>query len=177
MKNKIKIKDLTLKISYTAFLAALTFVSTYFISIPYFGGLGYFNLSEAIILFSSITFGPFIGFFSGIIGASLADLLSGYAFCIPFTIIAKGLEALVAYFIYSKCKKEVFKNTLYGFSTILMVITYFIYYLIVYNFDLKTSFTSSLFDLIQGLAGYIISLIFIFTFQKTTLSYRLKNKQ
>ena len=174
MKNKFKIKDLTLKISYTAFLAALTFICTYFISIPYFGGLGYFNLSDAIILFSTITFGPFVGLFSGIIGASLGDLASGYISCIPFTIVAKGTEALCSYFIYSKCKKEIFKNTLYGLSTLLMVLAYFIYYLIVYNFDYNTCFISSLFDLIQGIAGYIISLILLFVFQKTNLSYRLK---
>ena len=173
MKSKFKIKDLTLKISYTAFLSALCFVSTYFISIPYLGGLGYFNLSDAIILFSSITFGPFVGLFTGIIGASLGDLASGYVSCIPFTMVAKGLEALVAYFIYSKCKKELSKNTLYGFSTLLMVLTYFIYYLIVYNFDYKTCFISSGFDLIQGIAGYAISLVLLFVFQKTNLSYRL----
>ncbi len=164
MKNKNK--NILIKISYSSLFAALIFVITYFIAIPYPLGLGYFNLSDGIILFISIYFGPIIGIASGIIGTSLADLIGGYASSIPFTIIAKGLEALIGYLLYSKINNKYLKNTIYYFSTWIMVIIYFIYYLIIYDFNINSSLYSSLFDLLQGLIGYIVSLILIIIFKK-----------
>ena len=97
MNRKIEI---LYKIAYIAFLSALIFIATYFIKIPYFNNSGYFNLSDGLIIFTSIYFGPIVGIFSSLISTSLADLLSGFAICIPFTIVAKGLESLLSFLLY-----------------------------------------------------------------------------
>ncbi len=174
MKNKTK--NIILKIAYSSIFAALTFISTYFINIPYASGMGYFNLSDAIILFSSIYFGPLVGILSGVIGSSLADLLSGYYNVIIFTVIAKSLEALLSYLIYSKINNKILKHSLYYFSTLAMVITYFIYYLMMYDFNINTSLLSSLFDFIQGIINYLISLILIIFFNKINLINKNKKE-
>ena len=96
----MKIRNLIYQISFTSILSALVFIATVFISIPYAGGAGYFNLSDALILFSCAYFGPTVGLLSGIIGCSLGDLFLGYASCIPFTIFAKGIEAVAFIFLY-----------------------------------------------------------------------------
>lgn len=171
----MKIKNLLYKISYISILSALIFICSAFIVIPYAGGAGYFNLSDALILFSTIYFGPVIGFFSGIIGASLGDFYGGYINCIPFTIVAKGLESIVCFFIYKMLyNKETLKNVMYYFSTFFMVLTYFIYYLVIYNGDFITSLTFSGFDLIQGTVSYLFSLALLFLFQKINLKTKFK---
>ena len=75
----MKIRNLIYQISFTSILSALVFIATVFISIPYAGGAGYFNLSDALILFSCAYFGPTVGLLSGIIGCSLGDLCNWYA--------------------------------------------------------------------------------------------------
>ena len=102
-----KTRILILKSTLIALFSALIFVVSAFLAIPYAGGAGYFNFSDILILFSSAYLGPEIGLISGIIGASMSDLYAGFACCIPFTIVAKGLEAIafsLIFFIFRKHK-------------------------------------------------------------------------
>ncbi len=166
----MKIKSLILKISYIALFSALTFIGAYFIVIPYASGSGYFNLSDLFIIFSSIYFGPIIGIFSGIIGSSLSDLLLGYAFTIPFTIVAKSLEALVAFIIFKLFfKKPILRNCLLYLSIIPMVLTYLINYLILYDFSFLSSYSYSLFDILQGILNVSGALLILFIFKNINI--------
>lgn len=175
--KKIKTNNLIYKISYTAILSALTFIATYFITIPYANGIGYFNLSDSIIIFSTIYFGPVIGIFSGIIGTVTADIISGYASCVIFTFIAKTLESLTAYFLFKIFKnKNYLKYIILYLSFIPMVLTYFLYYLIINDFNFSVCYISSLFDSIQGIIGISFSLILLLVFNKFNLKGRNENE-
>lgn len=161
----MKAKNILIKISYIALLSALTFICTYFIQIPYGGGSGYFNLSDSIIIFSSIYFGPVVGVFSGIIGATIADIASGYASVAIFTIIAKGLEGIFAFLIYKWLFKAKYLRYLsFLIAPLFMVLSYFPYYLVFYEYNFASSILNSSFDLIQGYinAALAFSLLFIF---------------
>src|SRR5574344_867567 len=100
-----KTRFIIVKISLTALIIAIIYVCTAFLSIPFANGAGYFNFSDCLILFTSIYIGPLEGILSAIIGCALADLQAGAAQFIPFTIVAKGLEAIVAFLIYKPLKK------------------------------------------------------------------------
>ena len=166
-------RKIFLNIAYIALFSALIFILTYFIKIPYPLNNGYFNLSDALIIFSSIYFGPIVSIPSAIISTSLADLFSGYASSIIFTIIAKSLESILAFIIFKLLyKRKTLKYILLYISIIPMVLTYFIYYLIINNFNVLPSLTSSMFDVIQGVIGVSISIILYLIFNKINITNR-----
>lgn len=78
---------------YTALFASMVFLATAYlprISV----GVGYVHLGDTIIyLAASLLPVPF-AILASIFGASLADLITGYALWIPATVIIKGLTAL-----------------------------------------------------------------------------------
>lgn len=75
-------------------MIALVAVVTRFLIVPV--GAGYFNFSDTAVYFVSFTFGPWIGFLAGGIGAAISDLSAGYAAFAPLTFLAHGLQGLVA---------------------------------------------------------------------------------
>ena len=90
MNNRISPRDIAL----TAVMIALVAVVTRFLIVPV--GAGYFNFSDMAIYFVAFTFGPWIGFLAGGIGAAIADLSAGYAAFAPLTFLAHGLQGLIA---------------------------------------------------------------------------------
>lgn len=90
MKQRVTPRDIAL----TAVMIALVAVVTRFLIFPV--GAGYFNFSDTAVYFVAFTFGPWIGFLAGGIGAALADLSAGYAAFAPLTFLAHGLQGLVA---------------------------------------------------------------------------------
>lgn len=168
----MKTRILLIKISLTALFSALIFVVTAFLAIPYAGGAGYFNFSDAIILFSSSLFGPEIGIISGIIGASMSDLYSGFANCIPFTILAKALEAIVfslLFFIFRKHSK--IKYISFLIAPLFMVASYIPYYLIYDNGQGALALISSCFDLLQGFISTCIGIVLYSLFKALKLPF------
>ncbi len=57
---------------------------------------GYFNLGEAVIYVAAILHGPLVAGLAGGIGASLADLSTGYGIFAPGTLVIKFIEGYVA---------------------------------------------------------------------------------
>ena len=88
--NRISPRDIAL----TAVMIALVAVVTRFLIVPV--GAGYFNFSDMAVYFVAFTFGPWIGFLAGGIGAAIADLSAGYAAFAPLTFLAHGLQGLAA---------------------------------------------------------------------------------
>jgi uncharacterized membrane protein len=78
-----------------AVMAAATAVTTMLIVIPFAPTRGFFNVGDAMVMFSGLTFGARIGFLAGGIGSALADILLGYGFFAPFTLFIKGMEGYV----------------------------------------------------------------------------------
>ena len=163
-------KTVTKKIATTAIMAALTFVATVFISVPYGGGAGYFNLSDAVILFSTIFFGPTVGICSGIIGTVLGDIAVGYAIFAPATLFAKGLEAVLCFVIFYLLRKTKYTKYISVFiAPIIMVLVYFITNCILN--EVNYALISLGFDCIQWLAGSIIGFVLINVFERTPIEH------
>ncbi len=78
-----------------AVLTAMTTAVTMTLVIP-LPTRGYFNVGEAMVFFSAFTFGWRAGMICGGIGSAAADLLLGFGFFAPITLVAKGSEGLVA---------------------------------------------------------------------------------
>lgn len=99
---------------FTAVLAALTTAFT-LISIPLpFGG--YFNFGDLVIFVAAVLLGPIHGAIVGAVGATLGDLILGYIFYMPFTLVIKAVEGIIvgiAYiFIKRFCKDKKSGNIL-----------------------------------------------------------------
>ena len=56
---------------------------------------GFFNIGETMVYVSAFLFGPFVGAFSGGVGSSIADVLLGYSYYAPATLIIKACEGSV----------------------------------------------------------------------------------
>ena len=83
----------------TAVMAALCFVATYSVMIPIPATSGYFNIGDVFVMIAGFVFGPIVGALAGGIGSALSDLMGGYFFFAPFTLVIKGCEGLVAGYI------------------------------------------------------------------------------
>lgn len=86
-------RNYTLRIAYAALFAALIFVGTQFLQIPL--PFGYFNLGDCFILMSAVIVGGPYAVVAAAVGATLADVLSGYVVYAPATMVIKALMAVV----------------------------------------------------------------------------------
>lgn len=84
---------------YTALFTALTCVATMIIQIPSPMN-GYVNLGDAMVLLSAWILGPMYGTVAAGVGSMLADILSGYAYYAPGTLVIKALMAVAAALVF-----------------------------------------------------------------------------
>lgn len=82
-----------------ALCTALTTVATMVIQIPS-PMSGYVNLGDCMVLLSAWLLGPFVGAAAAGIGSMLADIITGYAYYAPGTLIIKAAMALAAGLIF-----------------------------------------------------------------------------
>ncbi len=124
MSNRITPRDIAL----TAVMIALVAVVTRFLVVPV--GQGFFNFADAAVYFVAFSFGPVIGFLAGGIGAALADLSLGYAAFAPLTLLAHGLQGLVAGWLatHSRLGKNPTTRMIIGWvgGTVVMAGLYFL---------------------------------------------------
>lgn len=154
----------TKEIAASGIMAALVCVATLFIIIPIPATQGYFNVGDAMVMVAALTFGPIVGAIAGGIGASLADVLGGYSYFAPFTLIIKGIEGALAGWILIGIKRQGFLKILLAWliGGLEMVSGYFIseYFVLGYG---DAAFVEVPFNLVQmtvaGLVGIPISLI------------------
>ena len=114
------------RLVYTALFTALTTVATLVIQVPS-PMSGYVNLGDAMVLLSAWILGPVYGTAAAGIGSMLADLLSGYAYYAPGTLIIKCLMAFVAAQVFlalqDKTKGKRFAKVVSGLlAEIIMVV-------------------------------------------------------
>ena len=57
---------------------------------------GYLNFGEIMVFTSALLFGRFVGGLAGGIGSAMADIITGYGYFAPYTLIIKGLEGFLA---------------------------------------------------------------------------------
>jgi Predicted membrane protein len=167
-------KQIIYRISICAIMIGLIFLVTRFLAIPYPGG-GYFNFGDSLILFTSIFVGPIEGIIAGVCGSVLGDLTSGYANFIPFTIVAKSLESIIAFIIYKLLKKHRHLKYLSLFiGSAFMCLTYFVSYIILY--DINYALTQVIFDVIQALVSSTIAYFLLKAFEKTNFNLNKKSE-
>lgn len=141
----------------SAVLAALCCVATIVIQIPSPAN-GYINLGDAVVLFCAFSLSPIYAAAAAGIGSALADVLTGYAFYAPATLIIKALMAFCACIIFKKLRAQ---HELSGLLTAglaseaIMVVGYFAYsYLLLGNgLSAVASISSNLFQAVIGLAA------------------------
>lgn len=86
----------TRELAASAIMAALVCVATMLIQFPIPATQGFFNVGDAMVMVAALTFGPTVGAIAGGLGSSLADFLGGWYVWVPFTLIIKGFEGLLA---------------------------------------------------------------------------------
>lgn len=84
---------------------ALVAVMTMLVQVPVPQTRGYINLGDTMILVLALLFGWKVGLVAGGFGSALADILGGYAYWAPFTLVIKGIEGLVVGAFASSEKK------------------------------------------------------------------------
>ena len=90
----------------TAMMMAIILVLTYLVRIPAVATSGYIYLGDAAIFLAVLILGPRFGAIAGGFGSALADLLGGFAYFAPVTLVVKALMAYVlGAFLHGALKK------------------------------------------------------------------------
>lgn len=84
----------TLTLVQVALMAAMTTLVTMTIRVPTY--TGYTHLGDSMIFLAVIVLGKRKAVVSSALGMALADLLGGYLIWAPFTLLIKGIMALIA---------------------------------------------------------------------------------
>src|SRR5512136_706519 len=88
-------RNWTLRVSLVAVFTALITVATASFSVSVPATKGYFNIGETAIYVAALLFGAYIGGLSAGLGSMISDLILGYAFYAPATLVVKGLEGVI----------------------------------------------------------------------------------
>jgi uncharacterized membrane protein len=85
-------------------MAALVAVTTFAVQIYIPATKGYLNFGDIMIFVSALTFGPVVGGFAGGVGSAISDVLGGYAYFAPSTLVVKGVEGIIAGLISNRIR-------------------------------------------------------------------------
>jgi len=136
-------------------MAALVCVATMLIQLPTPATQGYFNVGDSLIFVSALTFGPIVGLFAGGVGSALADILGGYGYFAPYTLIIKGIEGGLAGVISRRMERfGPIVGSIVGGSE--MVLGYFITEYFLYG--LGAALTEVPANLVQFLVGILVGI-------------------
>ena len=163
-----KIKKLVM----SALLAALVFVATMVIRIPSPTG-GYVNLGDGFVLLSGWLLGPWYGAVAAGIGAMLTDLLAGYTYYVPATLIIKALDAMVAALIWHSMGHKRGALVVSGIiGELIMVAGYFGFTALLLGKGLGAALSIPG-DLIQGATGIVIGIVLMKLFERSKILDKL----
>ena len=104
----------------TALLTALVLICTLILKVPV-GPDCYIHLGDAVILLAVILLPRGYACFAGAVGATLADLMGGFAFWAPWTFAVKLLFILVFGFFLDRSRKNASETTLLGVPVIELI--------------------------------------------------------
>ena len=90
------------EIAMTAAFIAMVFLSTSLFYIALVSSTGFFNIGEAFVYLAALIGGPIVGGLAGGLGAAMADMILGYGYFAPATLVFKGLEGFTAGLFYRK---------------------------------------------------------------------------
>lgn len=135
-----KIKTLTL----AGLFAAIIYITTAYLHIP--SHTGFTHVGDAFIYLAASIFPLPYALLASVLGAMLADVLTGFAIWAPASIIIK---ALVVVLFTNKNKKIVCKRNLFALiiSGVITLLGYYLY---------DAIFISNFIVALSGILGYII---------------------
>ncbi len=146
-----------------ALLVALTAAATLIIRIPTPATQGYINVGDAVVFVSALLFGARTGAMAGGMGSALADLIGGYTFWAPFTLVIKGIEGLIAGGVFGRLGRtlERLSGVAVAFLSVLlaggwMVLGYFLVEMKLYGWGPAS--VSSLSNMVQAGASVALGL-------------------
>lgn len=156
------------KLVMSALLAALVFVATMVIRIPSPTG-GYVNLGDGFVLLSGWLLGPWYGAAAAGIGAMLTDLLAGYTYYVPATLIIKALDAMVAALIWRSMGRKRGALVVSGIvGELIMVAGYFGFTALLLGKGLGAALSIPG-DLVQGATGIVIGIVLMKLFERSKI--------
>ncbi|MFI3175053.1 MAG: ECF transporter S component [Bacillota bacterium] len=153
-------------------MIALVCICTMVFSVPV-SSYGYVHFGDSMILFVAVIFGKKYGMLSGGIGSALADVLLGYGYWAPFTLVIKGLMGFVAGKV-AESNRDTVKfltpmNVLGGVSgSIVMVVGYFFASIVLLG-GVEAAALAVMPNVLQGGAGVVIFVAMGIGFYKTGL--------
>lgn len=112
-------------IAIMAVMTAVVAVLTFAVQIPIPATGGYIHFGDAGVYFAAIAFGPVVGLVGGGLGTAVADILSGYAAWAPLTLVAHGLQGLIAGY-FGKGKGLIHMLVGWGLGSLALIATYFL---------------------------------------------------
>ncbi|EKE01070.1 MAG: hypothetical protein ACD_21C00226G0003 [uncultured bacterium] len=147
--KKISMQSFSLKTTLAIILAGATAALTLFVRIPTPSTSGYLNLGDMAVIFCGLFLGGYWGMLAGGIGSAIADLVGGFFVFVPITLIAKGLEALIAGTLGKKHPLWL------AFAGIVMVACYFVAETFLPGMGFSGAISTLPFNLIQSAIGAI----------------------
>ena len=163
-----KIKKMVL----SAMLAALVTAATMVVRIPSPTN-GYVNLGDCFVLLAGWLLGPWYGAAAAGIGSMLTDLLSGYVYYAPVSLLVKGLDAFVAAKIYAAMSKRRGALVVSGIvGELIMAAGYFSYTALLLGKGL-TAALSIPGNLVQGALGIVAGSLLMTLAKRTHLTEKI----
>jgi len=146
----------TRQIAAIGVMGALTTIATMIFQFPIPATSGYFNLGDAIVMTTALTFGPIVGAIAGGLGSGLADLLGGWYNWIIFTAVIKGTEGFVAGRLAGPREGRTIQKTLIAWVAggAVMVLGYFIVQVFMYGF--AAAMVEAPFNMVQMLVAGVV---------------------
>ena len=159
------------KLVYGAMLGALVFAATW-ISVPL--PVGNVNLGDGVLLIAAWMLGGPWAVFAAAIGATLTDLMGGYAIYAPATFVIKALMAVVAILVLrallkSKLPKLLARVLSAVCAEAVMVIGYFVYEATAIGLGWG-ALASVPFNLVQGAVAIALSILLYEVFSRAGIS-------
>ena len=153
--------EFTSRLAIAGVFAALVYVATAIFIIPIPATSGYFNLGETVIYIAALLFGSLVGAFSGGVGAAIADVLSGYSFYAPGTLLIKACEGTIVGFLGRKLSNYRIESNLSAIASVViggaeMIAGYFLYESIALGYGLAAAAEIPL-NAIQMTVGLIVA--------------------
>jgi len=152
----------TRQIAAIGVMGALATIATMMFAFPIPATSGYFNLGDAIVMTTALTFGPIIGALAGGLGSGLADLLGGWYNWVIFTTMIKGAEGYVAGKLAGPTEGRTLQKTIVAWVAggAVMVLGYFIVQVFMYGF--AAAMVEAPFNMVQmfvaGVVGIPVSI-------------------
>lgn len=102
----------TVQLAIASVFTALVCVATMSFTIYVPSTKGFFNIGETMVYLSALLFGPFVGALAGGVGSMFADILLGYYYYAPATLVIKALEGALVGFLSRKRRQFSESNSL-----------------------------------------------------------------